>query len=106
MRSKRRLTRSQERRRFEGLRILARIIARHYLAHPELYPGPGADGAVPPPTTATGPQTARPGARRAGMAHKPATKRVMLKTEAAWELLRQRNWSQNDLAREAGLSRG
>ena len=22
----------------EGLRILARIIARHYLAHPELYP--------------------------------------------------------------------
>ena len=46
MRSKRRLTRSQERRRFEGLRILARIIARHYLAHPELYPGPGADGAV------------------------------------------------------------
>ena len=25
----------------EGLRILARIIARHYLAHPELYPSPG-----------------------------------------------------------------
>ena len=24
----------------EGLRILARIIARHYLAHPELYPSP------------------------------------------------------------------
>ena len=24
----------------EGLRILARIIARHYLAHPELYPQP------------------------------------------------------------------
>ena len=24
----------------EGLRILARIIARHYLAHPELYPRP------------------------------------------------------------------
>ena len=34
------LTRSQERRRIEGLRILARIIARHYLAHPELYPDP------------------------------------------------------------------
>ena len=25
----------------DGLRILARIIARHYLAHPELYPCPG-----------------------------------------------------------------
>ena len=24
----------------DGLRILARIIARHYLAHPELYPQP------------------------------------------------------------------
>ena len=42
------LTRSQERRRIEGLRILARIIARHYLAHPELYPGPtGKDGTEP-----------------------------------------------------------
>ena len=38
------LTRTQERRRIEGLRILARIIARHYLAHPELYPSPGDDG--------------------------------------------------------------
>ena len=27
----------------EGLRILARIIARHYLAHPELYPQPVGD---------------------------------------------------------------
>ena len=26
-----------------GLRILARIIARHYLAHPELYPQPADD---------------------------------------------------------------
>ena len=24
----------------DGLRALARIIARHYLAHPELYPDP------------------------------------------------------------------
>ena len=24
----------------EGLRVLARIIARHYLEHPELYPQP------------------------------------------------------------------
>ena len=41
------LTRSQERRRIDGLRILARIIARHYLAHPELYPSPGPNGPVP-----------------------------------------------------------
>ena len=41
------LTRTQERRRIEGLRILARIIARHYLAHPELYPNPGVDGEAP-----------------------------------------------------------
>ncbi len=31
----------------EGLRMLARVIARHYLAHPELYPGPtGKDDAM------------------------------------------------------------
>ena len=41
------LTRSQERRRIDGLRILARIIARHYLAHPELYPSPGPKGPAP-----------------------------------------------------------
>ena len=41
MSKKRRLTEDQERQRTEGLRILARIIARHYLAHPELYPSPG-----------------------------------------------------------------
>ncbi len=34
---KRRLTAKQERQRIEGLRILARIIARHYLANPHLY---------------------------------------------------------------------
>ena len=34
---KRRLTDTQEQRRIEGLRILARIIARHYLANPHLY---------------------------------------------------------------------
>ena len=33
----RKLTKNQERRRTEGLRILARIIARHYLANPHLY---------------------------------------------------------------------
>ena len=41
------MTRTQERRRIEGLRILARIIARHYLAHPELYPNPGVGGEAP-----------------------------------------------------------
>ncbi|MYC37270.1 MAG: hypothetical protein F4X66_10225 [Chloroflexi bacterium] len=40
MSKKRRLTEDQERQRMDGLRILARIIARHYLAHPELYPQP------------------------------------------------------------------
>lgn len=35
---------AQERRRTEGLRMLARVIARHYLAHPELYPVPTVDG--------------------------------------------------------------
>ena len=34
----RKLTKNQDRRRIEGLRILARIIARHYLANPHLYP--------------------------------------------------------------------
>ena len=47
MSRKGKLTRTQERRRIEGLRILARIIARHYLAHPELYPSPRADGEAP-----------------------------------------------------------
>ncbi len=42
---KRKLTDRQERRRIEGLRILARIIARHYLANPHLYPnGSAGDG--------------------------------------------------------------
>ncbi len=27
----------------DGLRVLARVIARHYLAHPELYPVPTGD---------------------------------------------------------------
>lgn len=27
----------------DGLRALARVIARHYLAHPELYPVPAGD---------------------------------------------------------------
>ena len=48
MSKKQGLTRNQERRRIEGLRILARIIARHYMAYPELYPDPkGPDGTGP-----------------------------------------------------------
>jgi len=34
---KRKLTQKQERQRIDGLRILARIIAHHYLDHPHLY---------------------------------------------------------------------
>ena len=46
---KKRLTPDQDRQRIDGLRVLARIIARHYLAHPELYPDPsGTEGTVPP----------------------------------------------------------
>ena len=37
MSKKRKLTPRQERQRIDGLRILARIIARHYLANPHLY---------------------------------------------------------------------
>ena len=48
MSKQRKLTRGQERRRIEGLRILARIIARHHLAHPELYPGPAGNGSASP----------------------------------------------------------
>lgn len=40
------------------------------------------------------------------MARKPATERVMLRTEAAWDLLRLRNWSQGDLGQAAGLTPG
>ena len=46
---KRRLSPKQERQRVEGLRILARIIARHYLANPDLYAnGAAGNGARPP----------------------------------------------------------
>lgn len=37
------LTGEQEEGRIQGLRILARILARHYLAHPKLYTAPGGD---------------------------------------------------------------
>ena len=41
-----RLTGDQERQRMDGLRVLARVIARHYLAHPELYPVPNNGSAL------------------------------------------------------------
>lgn len=43
------MTKNQERRRIEGLRILARIIARHYLSNPHIYHnGANADGPETP----------------------------------------------------------
>ena len=42
------LSEAQEEQRREGLRILARIIARHYLEHPELYSTDG-EKTVPTP---------------------------------------------------------
>ena len=44
---KRRLIAKQERQRLDGLRILARIIARHYLDNPHLYRN-GVDGESAP----------------------------------------------------------
>ncbi len=40
---KHRLTGEQEDARIQGLRLLARIIARHYLEHPDLYPALAGD---------------------------------------------------------------
>ena len=42
------LSDEQERMRLEGLRILARIIARHTLAHPDLYEDDTEGGAAEP----------------------------------------------------------
>ena len=50
MKTQRALSDEQERVRVEGLRILARIIARHALAHPVLHDdGPREEEAEPPP---------------------------------------------------------
>ena len=49
MSTERRLSDEQERLRLDGLRALARIIARHVLAHPDLYlEAPGAEQQAPP----------------------------------------------------------
>ncbi len=55
----RKLTKNQERRRIEGLRILARIIARHYLANPHLYPNGSAPASGQP--TGDGSETRKEG---------------------------------------------
>jgi len=54
--TKQRLTDEQERMRLEGLRILARIIVRHYLAHPDKYADRGAAKQEAPPANG-GPTT-------------------------------------------------
>ncbi len=51
------LNEEQDEQRLEGLRVLARIIARHYLNHPELYPEPDAGG------LGSGADARRPGGR-------------------------------------------
>ena len=48
MKQEQQLTDEQEQQRLEGLRILARIIARHHLAHPELYRGASGEGSQTP----------------------------------------------------------
>ena len=49
METQQRLSDEQERMRLEGLRILARIIARHARAHPEKYPNRDAGEQESPP---------------------------------------------------------
>ena len=56
MSTQQRLNDEQERMRREGLRTLARIIARHYLAHPEKYANSATEEAETP--SVNGRQTA------------------------------------------------
>ncbi len=49
MSTQQRLSDEQERMRLEGLRTLARIIARHYLAHPEKYGSSAREQEASPP---------------------------------------------------------
>ncbi|MDE2933878.1 MAG: hypothetical protein OXS47_08420 [Chloroflexota bacterium] len=51
MKEHHRLSDEQEQQRLAGLRILARIIARHYLAHPDLYPGASVEDQETPSRT-------------------------------------------------------
>ena len=50
MSTQQQLNDEQERMRLEGLRTLARIIARHYLAHPEKYGRSAEEQEAPPPS--------------------------------------------------------
>lgn len=60
MSTQQRLSDEQERMRLEGLRILARIIARHALAHPEKYPSRDAGEQESPPASAGPPSEGEP----------------------------------------------
>ena len=53
------LTEEQEERRREGLRILARIIAQHFLEHPELYATDGKASEQQPHDKGRGAMTGR-----------------------------------------------
>ena len=55
METQQRLSDEEERMRLDGLRILARIIARHALAHPEKYPSRDAGEEESPPANARPP---------------------------------------------------
>ena len=93
--SKRKLTDRQERRRIEGLRILARIIARHYLANPHTVPKRRSRGRV---------AVGREGGR--GVKRRQPSSRVKLDHHKVWELLNRLNMTQNELARLVGTSSG
>ena len=104
---KRRLSPKQERQRIEGLRMLARIIARHYLANPELY----ANGVVGDrdASAVNGPPPAVPGDDRRGgrgVKRRQPSSRVKLNPHAVWELLNRLNMTQNELATRVGTSSG
>ena len=118
MKKKRRLTGEQEDGRIQGLRLLARIIARHYLEHPELYPAPSrkrADGGFRASSARTNPNVNAAVQASGGdagpkggkpMKQKRIIYRVRLKAEAVWELLNRLNLTQNELARRIGRSSG
>ena len=65
METQQRLSDEQERMRLEGLRILARIIARRARAHPEKYPNRDAGEQESPPANARPPSEGEP-PRRGG----------------------------------------
>ena len=98
---KRKLTDRQERRRIEGLRILARIIARHYLSNPHLY----RKRRNPGQRSADRRRGGRPGGGWGVKRRQPAS-RVKLDPHKVWELLNRLNMTQNELARLVGTSSG